>query len=125
VADHAPDRCPQCSGPLRITALYCPTCDLEITGEFARCRFCELPPEQLEFLTVFIRCRGVIKQMEKELGISYPTVRARVDDLLAALRLDEGEEPSSAQEVLERLQAGEISADEAVTLIGELRRNRR
>lgn len=124
MADQAPDRCPQCSGPLRITALYCPTCDLEITGEFARCRFCELPPEQLEFLTVFLRCRGVIKQMEKELGISYPTVRARVDDLLVALRLDEDEEPSSVQEVLEQLEAGDISAGEAVALIGELRRKR-
>ncbi len=123
--EQAPHRCPQCSGSLHVAELYCSACDLTITGEFPRCRFCELPPEQTEFLTVFLRCRGVIRQMEKELGISYPTVRARIDALLDALRLGEDDEPKSAREVLDQLERGEISADEAVKRIGKIRRNER
>jgi len=124
VPEQAPDRCPQCNGPLHVTELCCADCDLTITGEFPRCRFCELPQEQLEFLTVFLRCRGVIRQMEKELGISYPTVRARIDGLLEALRLGE-DEPTSTREALEQLERGEISANEAVKRIEKIRRDER
>jgi hypothetical protein len=82
--EQAPTRCPQCGGPLHVAALHCAQCDLTMSGEFARCRFCDLPPEYLAFLEVFVRCRGVIRQMERELALSYPTVRARMADLLTA-----------------------------------------
>ena len=123
--DQAPSRCPQCNGPLHVLELHCPRCDLAVTGDFPRCRFCELPQEQSELLEVFLRCRGVIRHMEAELGLSYPTVRSRIDDLLKALHLDEESQgQQSIRDVLRRLERGEITADEAVTRIGEIRERR-
>jgi hypothetical protein len=122
VSEQAPSRCPQCNGPLRTSELHCPKCDLAIAGDFPRCRFCELPAELLEFLEVFLRCRGVIRQMEAELGISYPTVRSRIDKLLRALGLDaDSQGKQSIRDVLERVEQGELSADEAVGRIQAIR----
>jgi len=78
-------RCPQCGRPLSITQLSCAPCGLKIEGSFSNCKFCQLEQEQLNFLEVFVKCRGVIREVEKELGLSYPTVRSRLDDLIAAL----------------------------------------
>lgn len=126
MSDQIPSRCPQCNGPLRTSQLHCPKCDLAIAGDFARCRFCELPAELMEFLEVFLRCRGVIRQMEAELGISYPTVRARVDKLLRALGLDaESHGKQSIRSLLERVEQGELSADEAVERIRAIRGTQR
>jgi hypothetical protein len=122
VADQAPSRCPQCNAVLRVSALHCPACDLVVSGDFPRCRFCELPAEQSRFLEVFLRCRGVIRHMEAELGLSYPTVRSRVDDLLKALRLDEeAQERQSIRDVLTSLEDGALSAGEAVVRIAPIR----
>jgi len=124
VPQEAPSRCPQCDGPLQIAALHCPQCDLTLTGEFPRCRFCELSPEHREFLEVFVRCRGVIRQMEEELGISYPTVRSRMDDLLEALSFEGPATPGGAEsvrDVLQELDRGECSAEEAVARIRAMR----
>jgi len=120
MADQAPTRCPQCGGPLQVAALHCPQCDLTMSGEFGRCRFCDIPPDQQAFLEVFVRCRGVIRQMEKALGISYPTVRARMDDLLRALGFAgdaTGAGPQSVREVLAQLEQGQISAQDAIQRI--------
>ena len=96
-----------------------------MSGDFPRCRFCELPPAQAEFLEVFLRCRGVIRHMEAELGLSYPTVRSRIDDLLRALRLDEeAQERQSIRDVLSGLEDGAITADEAVARIAQIREGR-
>jgi len=125
VGEQVPSRCPRCSSALSVSELRCPECDLTMTGDFARCRFCELPPEQLRFLEVFIRCRGVIRQMEKALGVSYPTVRSRIDDLLRALRFDE--RPPAAQtirDILTQLDRNEISAEQAVNRLRETRGRR-
>jgi len=126
VSDQTPSRCPQCNGPLRTSELHCPKCDLAIAGDFPRCRFCELPADLMEFLEVFLRCRGVIRQMEAELGISYPTVRARVDKLLRALGLDaESYGKQSIRSVLDRVEQGELSADDAVERIRSIRGTQR
>ena len=120
--DQTPASCPQCNGPLRIAELHCPKCDLAIAGDFPRCRFCELPPDLLELLEVFLRCRGVIRQMEAELGISYPTVRSRVDKLLRALRLDsESQGRQSIHDVLQQVERGELTAEEAAARIQAIR----
>ena len=119
-------RCPSCRQPLQVTELTCPVCRLLLRGEFERgCRFCALDPEQRHLLDVFLSCRGVIREMEKVLGVSYPTVRGRVDALLAAL----GYLPTKAeaealedlaarrQAVLDRLEAGELTADQAAAAL--------
>ena len=79
--------CPVCDSPLAVAELQCRECGTTMRGEFApsRCPFCALPEEQLRFLELFLRCRGNMRDVERTLGLSYPTVRARLDALLTRL----------------------------------------
>jgi hypothetical protein len=77
--------CPVCSGELTITRLHCRACGSALEGEFGVGRFGRLDREQMGLLESFLRSRGNLKEMERELGISYPTVRSRVDALVRAL----------------------------------------
>ncbi|MDP4152667.1 MAG: DUF2089 domain-containing protein [Bacillota bacterium] len=115
----APSTCPVCGGEYEITRLTCKKCNSELTGKFEGCEFCDLSPNEKQFLLTFIKCRGNIKEVEKELNISYPTVRNRLDAIISRLGL-EGIKPDTSQErkeVLEKLEKGEITADEAAELI--------
>lgn len=120
-------RCPVCNSGLDVTRLHCPHCDTGIDGRFAVCRFCQLPPEQLAFAEVFIKCRGNIKEVEKELGISYPTVRNRLETLIESLGYqakpvprDDPEARERRKQILEELNEGKISSEEAIDLLREL-----
>ncbi|MBP3392842.1 MAG: DUF2089 domain-containing protein [Clostridia bacterium] len=117
-----PDRCCTCGGELSITKLKCSTCHTEISGEFSGCRFCGLSQEMSDYLLVFLKCRGNIKEIEKELGVSYPTVRNYTDSLLVALGLSEKTEnqPLSKASVLRMLERKEISVAEAAHMIRDL-----
>lgn len=86
--------CPICSGELAVTRLHCRSCGTTLEGDFNVGRFARLSREQFALLESFLRSRGNLKEMERELGISYPTVRARVDALLRALGLGDGEPPA-------------------------------
>lgn len=117
-----PHRCPVCDHEMKISKLTCTHCPTKIEGEFSSCKFCRLPAEQLIFVEAFIKCRGNIKEVEKELGISYPTVRSRLDSVIEALgyrvdkdkeKLEPQEESQRRQEILESLDRGEISPQEA------------
>jgi hypothetical protein len=88
--------CPVCEGELAITRLHCRTCGTALEGEFGVGRFGRLSREQLALLESFLRSRGNLKDLERELGISYPTVRGRVESLLRALGLADGDEPPAA-----------------------------
>jgi hypothetical protein len=83
--------CPICSGELAVTRLHCRSCGTTLEGDFNVGRFARLSRDQFALLESFLRSRGNLKDMERELGISYPTVRARVDSLLRALGLGDGE----------------------------------
>ena len=123
-----PGQCPVCGGELHVTRLECGTCHTGIDGHFALDRFARLSTDQLAFLEVFIKNRGVIKDVEAELGISYPTVRARLDDVIRGLgfqaRSDDSLRPSQKREerriILEALRDKSISADEAATRLAAL-----
>ena len=78
-------RCPVCSEKMVVTRLECPQCGTAIEGKFELCKFCYLSKEQRDFLELFIRTRGNIREMEKVLGLSYPTIRNKLDNLIAAL----------------------------------------
>ena len=82
--------CPVCTGELTITRLHCRSCGTALEGEFGVGRFGRLDREQIALLQSFLRARGNLKEMERELGISYPTVRGRVDALVRALGLADG-----------------------------------
>jgi hypothetical protein len=85
-----PNKCPLCSGALEVTETRCLECEVEMHGHFALAPYRNLDAEQIRFLETFLRCRGVIRDMEAALGISYPTVRTRLDALLSALGFDSG-----------------------------------
>lgn len=125
----APGKCPVCGERLAITKLGCPKCATAIEGDFQPCEFCRLPEEDLEFVKVFIQCRGNIKDVEKELGISYPTVRGKLDGVIRNLGFEaipkitsqEREQKESAKtQILDQLQKGEITAKEATQRIKNL-----
>jgi hypothetical protein len=131
--------CPVCEGELAITRLHCRSCGTALEGEFGVGRFGRLSREQLALLESFLRSRGNLKDLERELGISYPTVRGRVESLLRALGLADGGTPAATDEdeppaadapnpttdraaeerrsILERLARREISADDAATAL--------
>ena len=113
-------KCPICDTGLRVTELTCPACSTRIVSDLRTCPFCNLPADLLAFLWAFLKSRGNIKEVEKDLGISYPTVRKRLDELLDNLGLEAGGGSSSAHrlEVFERLRKGEISVDDAVEALG-------
>ena len=101
--------CPICSGELAVTRLHCRSCGTTLEGDFNVGRFARLSREQFALLESFLRSRGNLKEMERELGISYPTVRARVDALLRALGLGDGDEAAAD----EADAAGDAAADAA------------
>jgi hypothetical protein len=124
-------RCPVCGDELTVTRLHCQACDTGIDGRFRLGRFGRLSPEQLDFVEVFLKNRGIIKDVESELGISYPTVRARLDDALRAMGFtasDDGTEPKAPagparedrRKILEELRAKNITADEAARRLSAL-----
>jgi hypothetical protein len=132
--------CPVCSGELAVTRLHCRACGTTLEGDFSVGRFGRLSREQLALLESFLRSRGNLRDMERELGISYPTVRSRVEALVRALGFREtdgdgadtdaevGVDPAETltrQEVLERLARHEIGAEDAAVMIRNLGRTNR
>jgi hypothetical protein len=127
--------CPVCSGELAVTRLRCGSCGTTLEGEFSVGRFARLGRDQTALLESFLRSRGNLRDIERELGISYPTVRARVEALVRALgfgpRADEDvpatdEAPTALQtreSILGRLARREITAEDAATAIRALGRN--
>lgn len=118
MAYQAPTSCPVCGHAMRISKLHCPHCDSTLSGTFAPCKFCALPEKDLRFVEVFLQCRGSIKDVERTLGVSYPTVRNMLDSALQALGFEEtpgkpAPDPQAQKEILDLLENGEIDAKEA------------
>lgn len=110
-------RCPICDNELTVVRLKCDSCDTVIENNFRLSKFDYLSEEDLYFTETFIRCRGNIKEVEKELGISYPTVRSRLDSIIKKLGYEtESFEQKSKkkEEILRALEIGEITAEQAI-----------
>lgn len=132
-------KCPSCSGDLTVTQLHCQSCDIGIEGEFSVPALLRLNRAQLDFVEVFLKNRGIIREVERELGVSYPTVRARLDEVIDAIgfnlasspeaerpdRPDRNEQPApdqsrSRRAILEQLSAGKISPEDAMRALAAL-----
>ncbi|TES93644.1 MAG: DUF2089 domain-containing protein [Candidatus Cloacimonadota bacterium] len=106
--------CPVCHGVLEIREFGCNKCDVTIRGRFPFSNFFRLSPGQMEFVRVFLKSRGNIKEVEKEVGLSYPTVRGKLNDVLKSLGMEPDTETLKREEILDSLSKGEIDAEEAV-----------
>jgi len=119
----APTRCPVCRSELEISRLHCSACDTSIEGRFTGGPIAHLTAEHLDFIVTFVRCEGKINRMEQELSLSYPTIRNRLHEVIRALGYEPGKDETvevSAEKrgnVLEDLESGKISADEAMRLL--------
>lgn len=124
--NNLPGKCPICSGEILVSKIQCLECDTSIEGRFEGRVFSALNPDQLDFVETFVRCEGKINRMEGELGLSYPTIRNRLHEVIKAL----GYEPGSTEDIedlsdkdrvsiLEQLDQGIISTDEAMVMLQE------
>lgn len=112
--------CPVCGETLSVTRLHCRVCDTTIDGRFTIGAFDRLSPEQLAFAEMFIRCEGKLNRMERELNLSYPTLRSRLNDLIRAMGFEVGQEEINEDDrrrVLDDLAAGRISSQDAIKVL--------
>ena len=125
-----PKRCPLTGGEIVVTRFYCPDADVSVEGRFAveQPPFAQLSPEQLKFVEIFVRNEGKLNRMEDELGLSYPTIRSRLHEIIRSLGYEPGrDEPSppvapaapapDRKAVLADLDAGRISFEDAMKLL--------
>jgi hypothetical protein len=111
-------KCPVCNEELKITKLECNNCNTKIENDFSFSKFEKLNKEQLDFIEVFLSCRGNIKDVEKKLNISYPTVRGKLEEVNNVLELNSKKDiDMEKQHIMDRLENVEISSDEAVKLL--------
>lgn len=114
--------CPVCSDQLAITRLHCRNCDTTIEGYFEVGRLGRLSTEQLEFVETFLRCEGKLSRMEPEMDMSYPTLRARLTDIIQTMGFQvgpeiEGLDEEERHQILEDLASGKLSSEEAMRLL--------
>ena len=120
-----PQKCPSCSSPLKVTQLTCISCGTGVVGSFELSPFVRLSSESLEFLEIFVRNRGNVKEMERETGESYWVIRRKLDEVIEEMGFDV-DVPSQAalstrrQEILQQLSRGEIGVEEAKKLLTQL-----
>lgn len=130
------ESCPTCGGTFAVTELSCTVCNTVVHSRYAPCPFCRLSPEDLAFMLVFVKNRGNVKEMERELGVSYWTIRGRLNEVIAAMGFevtaDEvgGDRPdaestadhaAARQATLDALKRGELTPDEAAARLAQLR----
>lgn len=137
------DHCPSCEGPLEVRELYCPACDIQLRGRFeigGAGPFSRLSDDQLAFLRLFVTSRGNLSDIERTLGVSYPTVRAKLDDLIAAVVASEPavastpapaaggqpqapagpEPPLTRREILARVSDGRLTPQQGMALMQQV-----
>ena len=118
-----PTECPICHHDLLVSRMVCRNCGTALEGRFTLGRLFQLTPDQRHFVEIFIRCEGKLNRVQEELGLSYPTVRSRLEEVIRAMGYEVGEREETLdqrrQEVLEQLARNEISAEEALRLMQE------
>lgn len=122
------EQCPSCSGALEVRELYCASCDIEIRGHFQPAEaspFASLNSEQVAFLRLFVLSRGNLSDVERSLGVSYPTVRSKLDDLIGAFTGNQPtasppEPPLSRSDILARVADGRLTTDDGMRLLQQL-----
>jgi len=121
-----PQKCPSCASPLKVTQLTCISCGTGVVGSFELSPFLRLSDQGLQFLTIFVRNRGNVKEMARETGESYWAIRRQLDEIIEEMGFGDDAGPSEAnlatqrQEILQQLSQGEISVEDAKKLLTQL-----
>lgn len=121
-----PTRCPSCGGEMIVTELTCTACETTVRGRYTGCPFCNLDDENLRFLQIFVTCRGNVKEMERETGLGYWTIRSRLDEVVTAMQRQlEQQAPATSisaqrRDILAAVERGELSIEEAEQRLREL-----
>lgn len=110
-------RCPYCESNMKVTEMFCPSCKTTIKREFSLSKFNNLTEDQLQFCTTFIIQRGNLKELEKIYNLSYPTLRNRLNSIASVLSGEKITDNYDAKETLSRLENGELSVNEAISLL--------
>ncbi len=114
--------CPSCDSEVIVTEYYCPKCDITVRGKFIAGPFAALTREQVGIVGAFLASGGNIRQMESRLGMSYPTVKARLREINIALGLDSPEpESGEKMDIIKSLEEGKIDVQEALKKLQEER----
>ncbi len=116
------EQCPSCGGPLVVTELECPGCQTQVRSHYSPCPFCALTADQLVFVRLFVQVRGNLREMEKELGISYPTVRGKLEEIAQRLGAAPMGEPApeadlgdeERREILRQIAEGKLAPKDAL-----------
>jgi hypothetical protein len=120
--------CPSCGGDMIITELSCTQCDTVIQGHYTGCRFCRLPDDDLRFLEIFVACRGNVKEMERETGLGYWTIRGHLDKVIQTMQIEleqaapDSDPGAQRRAILEAVERGDLSIEEAERILVSLRR---
>ncbi len=114
------DRCRNCGGALKIQRMSCPSCGVTMEGSMELPRLARLSPEDRKFVEIFVLSGGSLKEVGRHLNLSYPTVRARLDRVIAELHKLEEVHKEERLIVLKRLERSEISVAQAAALLDEL-----
>ena len=112
--------CPYCGGGLEVERLRCSSCDIVIEGRIPIPRLARLAPDHRRFIELFVRCSGSLKAVAEQLGVSYPTVRNRLNRVIDALESEEIAERDSRRKILDAVESGAMSVDEAVERLREV-----
>lgn len=120
--DYRVSKCPACGNTeFAIQRLKCANCGTAVEGSFSVSRLATLPDDQVAFVETFVRCRGNIKEVERELGISYPTVRSRLDKVIQRLGYGDDAARTNKREILGALDRKEMTPEEAVEALKALK----
>lgn len=111
-------QCPVCRKTMEVRKLRCSSCDISIEGGFSIPRLARLSPQDMEFIEMFILASGSLKELEKQMNISYPTVRNRLNTIIDTLKQNTLEKENRRKEILDKLEQGKISAEKAADLLG-------
>ena len=109
----APTSCPSCGTGLTVVRLDCPECGTQVSGKYRLCPICSLTGEGRKLFNLFLECRGNLKAVQRRLGVSYPTARARMEELFREM----GGGERHPMDVLDDLHCGEIGVEEALELL--------
>jgi hypothetical protein len=114
------NECPYCKTPMAVTQMTCGACQVTIAAAFPMSRLAGLPVEHQRFIEMFVLAGGNLKEIAEQVGVSYPTIRSRLDKVIEALRGEIGKTQRVRGNVLDAVEPGKTSAEAAARLIKQI-----